>query len=218
MKDMMRRDQENIFSAEPDAAPKQQSKLFEHYLPGSVITPESLENIPPQAVAALEEQSQYLVRFDNYRPGNFEKLFVISHADASKTYVGVQTKTYGDDGDTERLMHLIDVGVDDQEIGHGEVRLHIDGPKKESAYFKDKPFVGGTNTEDGSRGKGLGMRRLRMMNALTHMQYNLPLHSDTLQSPEAKRLWEKLVAEGAAKKYREEVGKNERYMFIDVRR
>lgn len=215
---MRPREGENASAAESGDPLKQQKEIFERLLPGSVITPESLENIPPQAVAALEEQSTYLVRFDNYRPGNFEKLFVISHADASKTYVGVQTKTYGDEGDTERLMHLIDVGVDDQEIGHGEVRLYIDGPKKESAYFKDKPFVGGTNTEDGSRGKGLGMRRLRMMNALTNMQYNLPLHSDTLQSPEAKRLWEKLVAEGAAKKYTEEVGKNERYMFIDVRR
>lgn len=210
--DMFKPEQLPPHETGPEAEFQRQQEVFSKHLPDAAIEPMALADMPEQAVASLEEASRYLVHPDDYAPGNFERLFVITHDQGSRTFVAQQTKKYGKEGDTEKLIHLVDLDEDGADVGHGEIRMNISNP---SEYFADKPFVGFTKTAEGKQRKGAGLKRIRVMNALTHMLYALPLHSDTLMSPEAKRLWEKLASQGEAEKYLERQGGKERYVFTD---
>ncbi len=189
---------------------EQQREIFKKHFPDGSIEIIALEDIPPDALETLEGRSRLLVLPENYRPGNFKKLFVVAHAAGDRTFVAQQLKTYGATGDTEELTYLADVDDHGELAGYGEIRLNI---SNNDPYFKDKPSVGFTRTEAERQKRGFGERRIRLMNALTRMLYDLPLHSDTLMTPEAKRLWEKLAGNGEARKYLE--GKNERFAFSD---
>ncbi len=107
----------------------------------------------------------------------------------------------------EECTYLVDT-LGDELTGYSEI-VYATVPQYEQ--FREKPFVARTRTL-GERRQGLGTRRVEEMNAFTQAQYGLPLYSDTNQTDEAKALWEKLVATGRAKKYKEG-GKNDRYVF-----
>jgi len=165
--------------------------------------------IPNQVMEWFEGRSSLLIDPRNYLQGNFSAFYVINHQSGDRTFAARQTKTYDTNGDTEELVYLIDVDSDGIEEGHGEIRMNI---SNDDPYFKNKPFVGYTETEGGFRRQGLGTRRLLMMNTFTQMLYDLPLHSDTLIADDARRLWERLAVEGKAIKYPE--GQNERFRFV----
>lgn len=195
--------------AEQADAFHRQKEIFAEYFPSGEIGPTTLEEIPEQAVIELEKRSKLLVPPERYKPGNFEKLFVIRHADGTRSFAAVQQKTYGEGGDTEELTYLADLDENDAAIGYSEIRMNVSNP---DGYFKDKPFVGFTRTFEGKQQRGFGDRRLRLMNALTRMLYDLPIHSDTLLSPEAQKLWEKMEKRGEAVRYKEK-GKHDRFML-----
>lgn len=130
------------------------------------------------------------------------------------TYLGEHEKLLAI-GDTERTTYLVDLTNDErQTIGHGEMRFNT---SSNTDYFKDKPFVGYTRTYDKRPDRdfshrGYGRRRLHALNLAAQTLYNLPLHSDTLRSPAATRLWEKLVADGLAEMYMQDW--HARYKFV----
>lgn len=165
--------------------------------------------IPNPVMEWFEGRSALQIHPRDYRRGNFSAFYVIYHQSGDRTFAAKQTKTYDTNGDTEELVYLIDLDSNGKEEGHGEIRMNV---SNDDPYFKNKPFVGYTATEDGFRRQGLGTRRLLIMNTFTQILYDLPLHSDTLITDDARRLWERLVAEGKAIKYQE--GKNERFRFV----
>jgi hypothetical protein len=197
-------------AADTEFARRQDS--FRKHFPEGRIDAVRKEDVPEKALVMLEERSAYLVHPDKYRPGNFEKTYVITNGDGSKTFVAEQTKSYGDGGDTEKLTYLADLDERGEDVGYGEIRMNVSNP---SAYFKDKPFVGFTKTNTDRKRQGYGMRRLRAMNALSEMAYSLPLHSDSLMTPDAEAVWKKLVDEGVAEAYEETSGgeRSQRYVF-----
>ena len=156
----------------------------------------------------FEGKSHRFILPTDYLPGNFDKFFIIHHSNGERTHIAQQTKTYATNGDTENLSYLCDMDRDNIIVGHGEIRFNISNT---SNYFKDKPFVGYTQTLEGNEKKGLGTRRLYIMNALSQAVYQLPLNSDTLIGEDAEKLWKSLVNLGVAKSYKE--GKNNRYAF-----
>ncbi len=164
--------------------------------------------IPDKVMTWFEDRSAMLIDPRNYKTGNFTAFYIIHHRSGDITYAARQMKTYDTNGDTEDLVHLIDIDSNGNEEGQAEIRNNI---SNSNPYFKDKPFVGYTMTTEGLRNKGLGTRRLLIMNTFSKMLYGFPLHSDTLISEGAKRLWERLVKEDKATKYLE--GKNDRYRF-----
>ena len=130
------------------------------------------------------------------------------------TYLGEHEKLLATGG-TERTTYLVDMTDDGTHtIGRGEMRYN---DSSNTDYFKDKPFVGYTRTystypeKDFSK-RGYGRRRLHALNLAAQTLYNLPLHSDTLRSPAATRLWEKLVIDGLAEMYMQE--QHTRYKFV----
>jgi hypothetical protein len=168
--------------------------------------------VPGAVMDWFEMRSRMYMRQSNYRPKNFGGFFVVNHASGERTYTARQRKTYLN-GDTEDVVHLLDVDPTGTKEGHAEMRLAV---TNERVYFKDKPFVGYNATYEHFRRRGLGRRRLLLMNELSHMLYDLPLHSDTLVSLGkhigAKRLWEQLVLDGLAEQFQE--GINDRFRFI----
>src|SRR4030042_2157230 len=185
-----------------------QFSIFNKYFPDGKISEVSVEIIPRGAMKYFEGKSSQFISPDKYKPGNFEKFFLIQHADGSKTYLAQQTKTYDTSRTTEKLTYFIDIR-EEEVVGRSELRHCVNWNKGSQKYFKDKPFVGYTSTKEGMQRTGLGTRRLFMMNAYSLMDYGLPLHSDTLMSPEAEILWEKLAERGMAIKFKE--GERDRY-------
>jgi len=184
--------------------------VFRQYFPESTIKPISLEEIPEEPLLDFERKSKQFIDKKDYVPGNFRRLFRISHADLSSTYVVTQTKTYTTIyNDTELLAYLVDISDDSEIQGFGELRYN---PFRQDDFFRDKPFVGYTETLEKYRKKGLGTRRLKIMNALSQSLYGLPLHSDVSLIGEAEAVWKGLVRGGVADKL-EEIGKN-RYFFL----
>jgi hypothetical protein len=159
----------------------------------TAVTPSSI----PEGVGEYFRASSAVLTLDGEIPlQQFDHLLRIDGMGAT-TYLGEHEKLLAV-GDTERTTYLVDLTSD-------------------TDYFKDKPFVGYTRTySDQLAGdfshRGYGRRRLHALNLAAQTLYNLPLHSDTVRSAPATRLWENLVADSLAEMYMQ--GQHTRYKFI----
>jgi hypothetical protein len=197
-------------------------RFIEHY-PHGTIREIRLKDIPSNAMDFFEAQSARFITLDEYKKGNFDSSFIINHDSGYDTYVTSQITYYKyTSKTTEKLIHLFETTKNLTKIGHGEIRYDFLSKRE---FFTEKPFVGYTNTEEEYRRKGFGIQRLRVMNALTYMFFNLPLNSDNTIWPSAKRCWERLAEVKEAEKYvniitiAQENGKTkklvqERYVFL----
>lgn len=123
-----------------------------------------------------------VVDIPTYRRG---LTFVINHNDGGKTY-GVK------DSLMDRI-YLHDRSDTDEYLGNAELDCEtFDG--------KNKPTVGDSFTAIQHRKNGLGMRRLKMMDALSRIIYQTPLASGIIIHDSEKNLWEKLVENGKAER------------------
>lgn len=182
--------------------------VFRKYFPTAQIDIVGSELIPQGVMDFFEHMSCLFIKMEDHRPGNFEALFVIEHDSGDRTFVAQQTKTYSTNGDTEQLTYFVDTNSDDAVIGKSEMRRNI---SNKSDYYKDKPFVGSIYTLENYRKRGLGTRRLIVMNAVSQMLYGLALHSSTVVSDLAAAVWTRLVREGKARVYKE--GVHDRFAF-----
>lgn len=178
---------------------------FSELFPEGAMSQIKETDAPEAAMEVFEHKSAQFINRDKYRPRNFEFYFVINHVNGDRTYLAQQTKTYDTNKDTERLTYFVDMRGN-QVLGYSELRNNISNLRE---YFRDKPFVGYTETEKDFRNQGLGTRRLLLMNAFSGAQYSLPLNSDTLNSEVS--VWEDLVQKGQAQKFQE--GEHLRYSF-----
>ncbi|MDA2936086.1 hypothetical protein MYX06_02620 [Patescibacteria group bacterium AH-259-L05] len=185
----------------------EQVKTFSEYFSNGQIEEIEIDEVPENIMKHFEGKSKSFILPDEYQPGNFEKFFVIKHENGNKTFVAQQTKNYSDNGTTEKLTYIVDVDKNGAYIGHGAI--NISTPDE---YFKNKPFVDYTKTLKEHRKKGLGTRRLYLMNAVSQMLYGRPLHSALTRGPKAESLWQKLAANGEAKKIKQ--GDRDRYVFV----
>lgn len=123
------------------------------------------------------------------------------HPDGDYSWLAQHDKTYDEYSEAvESNTYVFDTNPDNEITGVGEIRF---ARSSDDPYFKDKLFVGWTKTELGFERQGLGRRRLLVMNMVSHALYGCALHSDTLLSEPAQRLWEGLVDESAASRYNE---------------
>lgn len=175
---------------------------------GTEMTEVTYEEIPEIVKDNFEKQSKKFILKEEYKEGNFSKLYKFIHQNGDETYIGQQDKTYETNGATERLTYFADTR-NGEITGYLELRLSINDL---SEYFKNKPFVGFTRTYPTFLNQGLGRRRLEEANAYSLSEHYLPLNSDSLVIDEAKSVWEKLVTDGKAERYNEN-GK-ERFRFI----
>jgi hypothetical protein len=194
----------------PEFDPTDPAAVFEEYFPAGEIKEVDLAELP-EAARVLHKLAMMYLSPEKFDPDGFGPAKAIKHADGGQTYLASYEKDYGGaSGGVEESTYLIDVDEAGDYCGYGEIRHSV---SSDSEYFKDKPFVGYTRTEKGKGKKGLGLRRMAMMNAVSHMMYGQPLYSDTIQSEQAQRLWEALVKQGDAVKFKE--GDHDRYVFSE---
>ena len=120
---------------------------------------------------------------------------------------GRQTKVLSNG--PEESTYVVDTSDSQDILGYSELRYCFADSRK---FFRGKPFEQWSGTEKGRR-SGLSTRRIFVMNALSQMLYGLPLYSsthfihDTDEKGERiqpqKLVWEKLVREGLARKFKE---------------
>lgn len=175
---------------------------------GAEMVEIAYEDLPENVKNHFEGQSSKFILPEEYKVGNFNKLFKFSHQNGDETYIGQQDKTYDTNGATERLTYFADIRNGEM-TGYLELRLAVSDL---SDYFKSKPFVGFTRTHPPFLHQGLGKRRLEEANAYSLSEHSLPLNSDSLVTEEAKSTWERLIAEGKAEKYVE--NGNDRFRFV----
>lgn len=193
-------------------------EIFAKYFPDATIIDCALTQLPERVVEHFEKRSEMYILPGNYKPGNFSRLMVIDYTNGDKTYIAVQTKTYDTSGSTDELVHLLDFNKVGEEIGRGEIGKYIkDGNPKEEPYFKDKPFVYWSSTNDTFQRNGFGTRRLRTMNAISQMLYSLPLNSSGNPSKKQRRIWQKLVKLKEAERYQDKWydRRPTRYRFVE---
>lgn len=181
-------------------------EVLERYFPEVKAEVAELTDLPDTVLERLEELAMRYVSFQRYVPGRFHDVQKLTVDEENTLYVARTIKEYLGAG-TEESTFVIDV-VGDEIAGEGEIRYHL---TNDSAYYKDKPFVGFTETDQKFQRGGLGARRLRVMNALAQQKYGKPLHSDTVITEGARRLWEKFVVEGRARMYKE--GAHDRFVY-----
>lgn len=116
------------------------------------------------------------------------------------TYLMPVIDTTGKSSDDS--VFLVDVDEEGKRIGTG---LFASSALNGKPPY-DKPFVGFTRTESGHTRKGLGMRRIKLMNQLALKRHGQVLYSDPGDdiTYEAKKVWEKLVESGEAERVQDE--------------
>lgn len=163
----------------------------------------SLEDLPEDVKIKFEAYSMNLIYPEDYKEWNFEKIWYIQHnfPEPYITYFATQDKQY-EDGYMEKLIYLFEQNDQGIKIWHGEIRLCLDYDDEKifQNFFKDKPFVGFTQTENYFLKKGYGLLRLIHMNQILIKEFGLKLYSSTLfvEWSWAKRNREKLVDYGLA--------------------
>lgn len=181
---------------------------FERYFTDATVEAVGLTELSDGVREMLENLGVRYLDPDMYDPRAFYDVRRVTLGNGDEIFVASRTKSYRDAG-TEESTYVIDTR-DGGILGFGEIRWRL---TQVTGYFRDKPFVGFTETRRPHRRTGLAERRVRVMNALARQKYGLPINSDTCISDDARKLWEKLVSEGMARKYKE--GAHDRYVYDD---
>ncbi|MFA7298272.1 MAG: hypothetical protein WC010_01370 [Candidatus Absconditabacterales bacterium] len=196
--------------------PRQDKSLFDTLTDGEEqIIEIKREDIPKEVIVLFEGYSRLYILPEEYKEGNFEQYGYIKHTTPTSfiTYFALQEKTI-DKKYKEKQIYLFERDKKGNKIGHGEIRLGIEYKKKDEDFFKDKPFVGFTDTEDDYKNKGYGKKRIQTMNMISKQTRGLKLHSDVLFSdPNAQKIRERLEKEGLAKRYKRKNGRD-RFCFV----
>ncbi|HEX7963751.1 MAG TPA: hypothetical protein VF466_04125 [Candidatus Saccharimonadales bacterium] len=166
------------------------------------LRPITFDDMPPAAVAAIAEAMPMQLPLSANAACSDPVEF--DHG-PDKTYALRYEAMVGDDEGgqhPETELVLVDMQDDATPLGVGIVtREQVPAAPEDTV-----PYVGWTQTRPDARGKGLGLRRLRIMNELSLSAFGQPLHSSLYvnaipefqPTPEAQRLWARLVAEGVA--------------------
>jgi hypothetical protein len=189
-------------------------KLFESLYPNGSLRQIQRKDIPVEIVEHLEGMSRRFIKPEDYKEDNFTYYFLIQHNHIPdfKTYVAEQDKVYDHLEESEKMeknVYFYDMlgGV---ELGHAELRFQ---PNGETLYFKDRPFVGYTKTEDEYKRQGYAIDRLLEMGAYSQMQWGFPLYSGD-QNETADKVWKELLKEGRAREVSTEHPTRKRYQLI----
>ncbi|MCA9309478.1 hypothetical protein KC973_03805 [Candidatus Saccharibacteria bacterium] len=156
--------------------------------------------LPAEAAFNFWWRSGVYTREAKLTPVDFTELYRLPEESGLVTYCTSHVKRIHSNGEYEQCSYFVDLFDDQQLVGIGEMRYiqTIDTP-----YFSGKPLVGMTRTEDEFQRRGLGVRRLRVMNHLAQMLHGFNLNSDTIITDEAMGVWRKLIELGLAEAYTE---------------
>lgn len=162
------------------------NEIFACRLPGRVINEIGFDDLPSKIRSDIGSKKDCGISYQ------------IIHPDNSSTFVG--------ESSTFEIIHLQDRNIRNRYAGEGHV--YIENVEDE-LYI---PVVGFSFTSKEFRRRGLGKRRLTLMNAMTKTLYDESLHSSVSPRIAQKAVWERLVEEELAETH--EFKGIRRYKFI----
>ena len=161
-------------------------EIFACRIPNATIQPIGYETLP------------YRIRKHILGTEDFGLGLEIVHEDSTKTYVG--------ESSSFEVVYFQDRDKRNKYLGEGQFYIQ---------NFEDDlyiPVVGFTFTAKEYRRKGIGTRRLFVMDAVSRVIFEQPLHSSTTPRLAQKSIWEKLVREEIAETHNWQG--TQRYKFI----
>lgn len=159
----------------------------------------SASDIPPIAKQSLVFLANRYVRDGGEIEdiGQMDNLFYCQVSGGFDTFSGTIRKSQLDHT-VEDTVQIVQISPEENIAGRSTISL----VQSCQEYYRDKPFVSGTNTHERYRGLGLARSRLLLMGELSLRLFGLSLHSDTrFTSPHAPKMWEELVQAGFARRY-----------------
>lgn len=165
-------------------------EIFSSYYQTKKLQFPNYESIPKYILDSFCYRLGYNIEAKPYLYIYLKNFMVITHKTNEKTYVGTRTTIHPNKETDPGNIYLIDISNRKIIQGYGIVEYEI-----------FSPYVCSTRTIAKFQNKGLGTRRLFVMNALTQTLFEKPLHSDTKISAKEISIWEKLVNSNTATKY-----------------
>lgn len=163
----------------------------------------------PENVRALFEQRRH--RYDNdHSMGDLEEYLLVKDGRFA-TYFA----SHGS-AETVRVTHLIDC-VEAATVGLGAIYKLNDDERVGGPFPAFTETFDEDTSDENYKGRGLGSRRLILMNAYTQMRYHEPLVSSPAISSDGEMPWRRLVAAGLAEEVMIPADSMEvRYRFISL--
>lgn len=197
--------------------PSVNNESFQRHFPSGRVENVAYDKLPLKILSRFEAFRKKAAEIQGQGPLTFKGVLSISHNNGDKSYVASLQERHLPKGQSSEQAsmsfldsYVIDANADGVPTGNAVFRRVTN---TEDDSLKDKPYALLNLTDKDFREQGLGNRRLLLMNAVSRMLYGLPLHSDTSIANEAeRRLWEKFVTQGKAKKYSQ--NGVDRYSFL----
>ncbi|MEK6827495.1 MAG: hypothetical protein AABX99_03360 [Nanoarchaeota archaeon] len=160
-----------------------------------------LEDIPQDIMEKFENLSRRFIPSAEYKPKDFIFSLKTNFDNGDYSYSVLHPVIYnrGKLGKEAREFDLYSRELD--KTGKSSGRFELRYNLRNDSYFINKPFVGRIKTKEDFRRQGLGIRKHKTMNALSHAIYGLALHSDTSNLENEKKLLEKLFSLGEVTHY-----------------
>ncbi len=129
---------------------------------------------------------------------------LMSHSDGLQTYIATWSFTNPErPGIISTYIETVDVFegkiIGLGQVGHVKPRIGTEPP---ADLVTDVPYVANMNTEEEFQRKGYAERRYIVMNKLCLEKFGKPLSSGINTQPAARKVWEKLVGRGLARRVR----------------
>ena len=171
-------------------------RTFNKFYQKGEIREIELNLLDSKTIKYFETNSSLFISPKDYKKNNFSHFFYINTKEM-ETFIATQIKTYNNN-EIEHLTYLLERNGNNI-IARGEIRFN---PLSPSLYFKNKPFIGWTSTEEEFGNRGFGKNRVYVFNALSHMIHGLTLHSNTLHcNINQTKIWETLERKNEAIRY-----------------
>ena len=167
------------------------AEIFNEHFPRGVIEHIDRSDITGFTLEKFEDEAKRFKSIYGPDPNYFVLTMRINYDSGNYTYAALHE--FPEDRCSDYILFLRDFNCDKEETGCG--RFELDTTRRK---YSKKPSVGFIYTEELFLHRGFGTRRLRVMNALSNAIFDLKLHSSSNQSPDAEKIWKKLVENNEA--------------------
>ncbi len=170
------------------------SRLFEIPPDGKVVLPELQQLVHQEVPPSVLEQIDLEMRIQEINIYQAEKTpFLADFGSAGKAYLlAYYLERRVPWVDRFYSVYEVDLASSGEVIGSGSSLIDLDNVKRETT----RPYMWHTNTNEDYQDRGLGMRRLVLLNEINKRLFRDSLGSGSLTAPEPVHIWERLVEKG----------------------
>ena len=175
------------------------------------ITEIPYSSVPQPAAEKLMRRLEWCQTRNATPDQAFDSIYKVDAHDGIESYAGIFTFKKDDLIENSKRIEVVDSFGNDI-LGFGSAWLLLDS--KEDIYL-NQPFVAFTNTTPEYINKGLGTRRIQLLDALCQNLWSMRLRSSDSILPEAEAVWQKLYKKGLVEVWFTKPRGQQIYRFLD---